>query len=214
MNKKKILLITLIVISSIFTIFSIFKNTYAYDYKDYDYTLFYKEDSNQLSEDIKKYISDIDYLIYNNSEFSVYDNLSDNYEFMVDFAIDYICMHKDKYKEKIVLLEPYKYIDKHHYNKSTNEYIDIDTIYDITNKYFGVKDFVILNKNVNIINKYISLSSTTKNKIYLEIERINIIEENDKVIASIKYKNDIETNYIYTFKINNNILKIYNVEVR
>ena len=32
--------------------------------------------------------------------------------------------------------------------------------------------------------------------------------------ASIKYTNDLSTNYIYTFIIDNNILKLSNVEVR
>lgn len=213
MNNKKMLLL-LGFFLFVFIVFNIFKNTYAYDYKDYDYTLFYKDNESELTEDIKKYISGIDYLIYNNSEFSTYETLNDNYEFMVNFAIDYISMNKYKYKDNIVLLEPYKYLDKHHNNKVTNEYIDIDTIYDVTNKYFGVKDFTILNNNINIIDKYISLSGTTKNKINLEIDSASISKDNDIITAAIKYKNDSETDYIYTFKINNNILKIYNVEVR
>ena len=213
MNNKKMLLL-LGFFLFVIIVFNIFKNTYAYDYKDYDYTLFYKDNESELTEDIKKYISDIDYLIYNNSEFSTYETLNDNYEFMVNFAIDYISMNKYKYKDNIVLLEPYKYLDKHHNNKVTNEYIDIDTIYDVTNKYFGVKDFTILNNNINIIDKYISLSGTTKNKINLEIDSARISKDNDIITAAIKYKNDSETDYIYTFKINNNILKIYNVEVR
>ncbi len=212
--KKKIFLITLIVITSIFIIFSIFKNTYAYDYKDYDYTLFYKEDREELTGDIEKYIYDIDYLIYNNSNFSIYDSLTDNYEFMVDFAIDYISAHKDKYQDKIVLLEAFKYTDNHYHDKVTNEYIDIDTIYDITNKYFGIKDFLILNDNINMIDKYISLSSNTNKSIYLNIYSINIEEKEDLVFVYVKYINDLDTNYIYTFKIDNNILKLSNVEVR
>lgn len=213
MNNKKILIILSISLS-IFIIFSIFKSTYAYDYSTYDYTLFYKEDNKELTKDIKNYLSDIDYLIYNNSKFTIYDNLNDNYEFMVNFAIDYILMHKDKYQDNIVLLEPYKYTDNHHNSKVTNEYVDISTIYDITNKYFGIKDFIILNNNVNIINKYISLSGTTNRKINLEIDSININKSNDHLVAVIKYKNDLETNYIYTFIISDNVLKIYNVEVR
>jgi len=211
---KKIILVILVVISSILIIYSIFKKTYAYDYKDYDYTLFYKEDREELTSDIERYIYDIDYLIYNNSDFSIYDSLTDNYEFMVDFAIDYISTHKDKYQDKIVLLEAFKYTDNHYQDKITNEYIDIDTIYDITNKYFGIKDFLILNDNINIIDKYISLSSNTNNDIDLDIYSIDIIEDSSVVQASIKYTNDLNTNYIYTFKIDNNILKLSNVEVR
>ena len=211
---KKILLIILIMISSVFIIFNIFKKTYAYDYKDYDYTLFYKKDKEELASDIKKYIYDIDYLIYNNSNFSVYDRLTDNYEFMVNFAIDYINTHKDKYQDKVVLLETFKYKDNYYHDKVTNEYIDIDTIYDITNKYFGIKDFLILNDNINKIDKYISLSGNTSKDIDLDICSVDIEELDSVVQASIKYTNDSEANYIYTFRIDNNILKLSNVEVR
>lgn len=211
---KKIILVILVVISSILIIYSIFKKTYAYDYKDYDYTLFYKKDKEELTNDIKNYIGDIDYLIYNNSDFSIYNNLSDNYEFMVNFAIDYISTHKDKYQDKIVLLETFKYTDEYNHNKVTNEYIDIDTIYDITNKYFGIKDFLILNDNINIIDKYISLSGNTSKDIDLDIYSVDIEEMGSVVQANIKYTNDSSTNYIYTFRIDNNILKLSNVEVR
>lgn len=210
---KKVLLVTLLVISSTFIIFSIFKNTYAYDYKDYDYTLFYKENKEELSNDIKKYINDIDYIIYNDSDFSIYNYLNDNYEFMVDFAIDYISTHKDKYQDKIILLETFKYMDNNSHSKVTNEYIDLDTLYDITNKYFGVKDFLILNDNINIIDKYISLSSNINTNISLNIDNINIEENGNLVITHVKYVNDLETDYIYTFKIIDNTLKLYNVEV-
>lgn len=211
---KKILLIILIMISSVFIIFNIFKKTYAYDYKDYDYTLFYKEDKEELTGDIKKYIYDIDYLIYNNSDFSIYDSLSDNYEFMVDFAIDYISTHKDRYQDKIVLLEAFKYTDNRYHDKVTNEYIDIDTIYDITDKYFGIKDFLILNDNINKIDKYISLSGNTSKDIDLDIYSVDIEEKDNNLLVNIKYENDLTTNYIYTFRIDNNILTLSNVEVR
>ena len=213
MNNKKMLLL-LGFFLFVIIVFNIFKNTYAYDYKDYDYTLFYKDNESELTEDIKKYISDIDYLIYNNSEFSTYETLNDNYEFMVNFAIDYISMNKYKYKDNIVSISIYSFVTLLLWCLSKYLYGSNKTIYDVTNKYFGVKDFTILNNNINIIDKYISLSGTTKNKINLEIDSASISKDNDIITADIKYKNDSETDYIYTFKINNNILKIYNVEVR
>ena len=109
MNNKKMLLL-LGFFLFVIIVFNIFKNTYAYDYKDYDYTLFYKDNESELTEDIKKYISDIDYLIYNNSEFSTYETLNDNYEFMVNFAIDYISMNKYKYKDNIVSISIYSFV--------------------------------------------------------------------------------------------------------
>ena len=209
--KDKYLLLILFVISLIGLI--IYSNkSYAY-IDNYDYTLFYKEDNNELSNNIKVYLKDVDYLIYNNSDYTSYNTLSDNYEFMVNFALDYIYLNKDKYKDNIVIKDNYNYIDRYNNRLSTNEYISIDIIYDITYKYFGKKDFIILNNNVNIIDNYISLSSNKFIIPNLEINNISISKEEDKVIAKVKYTNDDNTTYKFIFNNDGEILKISNVEV-
>ena len=209
--KGKYLLLILFIISLIGLI--IYSNkSYAY-IDNYDYTLFYKEDNNELSNNIKVYLNDIDYLIYNNSDYTTYNTLSDNYEFMVNFALDYISVNKDKYKDNILIKDNYNYIDRYNNRLSTNEYISINTIYDITYKYFGKKDFIILNNNVNIIDNYISLSSNKFINPNLEINKISISKENNKVIAKIKYSNDNNTTYNFIFDNIDGLLKITNVEV-
>ena len=209
--KGKYLLLLLFIISLIGVI--IYSNkSYAYT-DNYDYTLFYKEDYNELENNIKVYLKDIDYLIYNNSDYTTYNTLSDNYEFMINFALDYISINKDKYNDKIVIKDNYNYIDRYNNSLSTNEYISIDTIYDITYKYFGKKDFIILNDNVNVIDNYISLSSNKFIIPNLEINNISISKEEDKVIAKIKYVNDNNTTYNFIFNNIDGILKITNVEV-
>lgn len=209
--KGKDLLLLLFIISLIGVI--IYSNkSYAYT-DNYDYTLFYKEDYNELENNIKVYLKDIDYLIYNNSDYTTYNTLSDNYEFMINFALDYISINKDKYNDKIVIKDNYNYIDRYNNSLSTNEYISIDTIYDITYKYFGKKDFIILNDNVNVIDNYISLSSNKFIIPNLEINNISISKEEDKVIAKIKYVNDNNTTYNFIFNNIDGILKITNVEV-
>ena len=209
--KDKYLLLILFIISLIGLI--IYSNkSYAY-IDNYDYTLFYKEDNNELSNNIKVYLKDVDYLIYNNSDYTSYNTLSDNYEFMVNFALDYIYLNKDKYKDNIVIKDNYNYIDRYNNRLSTNEYISIDIIYDITYKYFGKKDFIILNNNVNIIDNYISLSSNKFIIPNLEINNISISKEEDKVIAKVKYTNDDNTTYKFIFNNDGEILKISNVEV-
>lgn len=209
--KGKYLLLILFIISLIGLI--IYSNkSYAY-IDNYDYTLFYKEDNKELSNNIKVYLKNVDYLIYNNSDYTTYNTLSDNYEFMVNFALDYISINKDKYKDNIVIKDNYNYIDRYNNRLSTNEYISINTIYDITNKYFGKKDFIILNNNVNIIDNYISLSSNKFINPNLEINTISISKENNKVIAKIKYVNDNNTTYRFIFDNIDGILKITNVEV-
>ena len=209
--KGKYLLLLLFIISLIGVI--IYSNkSYAYT-DNYDYTLFYKEDYNELENNIKVYLKGVDYLIYNNSDYTTYNTLSDNYEFMVNFALDYISINKDKYNDKIVIKDNYNYIDRYNNSLSTNEYISIDTIYDITYKYFGKKDFIILNDNVNVIDNYISLSSNKFIIPNLEINNISISKEEDKVIAKIKYVNDNNTTYNFIFNNIDGILKITNVEV-
>ena len=209
--KGKYLLLLLFIISLIGVI--IYSNkSYAYT-DNYDYTLFYKEDYNELENNIKVYLKDVDYLIYNNSDYTTYNTLSDNYEFMINFALDYISINKDKYNDKIVIKDNYNYIDRYNNSLSTNEYISIDTIYDITYKYFGKKDFIILNDNVNVIDNYISLSSNKFIIPNLEINNISISKEEDKVIAKIKYVNDNNTTYYFIFNNIDGILKITNVEV-
>ena len=209
--KGKYLLLLLFIISLIGVI--IYSNkSYAYT-DNYDYTLFYKEDYNELENNIKVYLKDIDYLIYNNSDYTTYNTLSDNYEFMINFALDYISINKDKYNDKIVIKDNYNYIDRYNNSLSTNEYISIDTIYDITYKYFGKKDFIILNDNVNVIDNYISISSNKFIIPNLEINNISISKEEDKVIAKIKYVNDNNTTYYFIFNNIDGILKITNVEV-
>lgn len=209
--KVKYLLLILFIISLIGII--IYSNkSYAYT-DNYDYTLFYKEDNKELENNIKVYLNDIDYLIYNNSDYTSYNTLSDNYEFMVNFALDYISINKDKYKDNIVIKDNYNYIDRYNNHLSTNEYISIDTIYDITYKYFGKKDFIILNDNVNIIDNYISLSSNKFIVPNLEINKISISKDNNIVIAKIKYNNDNNTTYNFIFDNIDGILRITNVEV-
>ena len=212
MKDKYLLLSLFVIVLSGIIIYGMNNKTYAYQ-DNYDYTLFYKENSYELENNIKVYLNDIDYLIYNNSDYTTYNTLSDNYEFMVNFALDYIYLNKDKYKDNIIIKDKYNYIDRFNNHLSTNEYINIDIIYDITYKYFGKKDFIILNNNVNIINNYISLSSNKFIIPDLEIGSISISKEEDKVIARIKYTNDNNTIYKFIFNNIDGILRISNVEV-
>lgn len=209
--KNKVLVIFIIIIM-IFLCHMLTKETYSFDYDNYDYTLFFNEDKNILTEDIKKYISDIDYIIYYNSNYELYDKLNNNYDFMVNFAIDYIVNNIDRYQDDIVLLDNYTYYDKYYNKITTNKYINIDKIYDITYKYFNVKDFIILNKNTNIINNYIALASSNYKNNYLKVKDVSLSINNDDIVCYVRYENN-DSNYIYKFKNYNNVLKLENVGV-
>ena len=71
-------------------IYFVTNNTYAYQYNVDNYTLFYKNNKDELESDIKKYIDDIDDLLIANSSYELSNNLSENYIFLVNFAMDYI----------------------------------------------------------------------------------------------------------------------------
>lgn len=192
-------------------IYFVTDNTYAYQYNVDNYTLFYKDNKDELESDIKKYIDDIDDLLIANSSYELSDNLSENYIFLVNFAMDYIINNYEVYKEKIIKLDKYKYIDRDLNEKIVDDYIDIEEIYNITFKYFGIKNFQIINDNVNIIDNYISLTDYTERRFKLKISSISISYDNNKVLANVLYDNDCK--YLYTFNNYNNVLKINNIEV-
>lgn len=203
--------IIIICISVFFSLHLILDNTYAYQYKFNNYTLFYKDNKDELEKNIKKYIDDIDDLLIANSSYELSDNLSENYMFLVNFAIDYIIDNYENYKKKIIKLDKYRYIDRELNEKVVDDYVDIEEIYNITFKYFGVKDFQIINDNVNIIDNYISLTDYTEKRFKLKISSISISYDNNKVLANVLYDNNYK--YLYIFNNYNNVLKISNVEV-
>lgn len=128
---NKVLFVSLVMIVSLCFI-SLFDNTYAYSYDIENGILFYKEDSDELENDINKYIGYIDDYIIANSSYEMSDYLDENYDFLVNFANDYVINNREYYSE-------YLYDDN----------IRLSTIYKITDKYFGIRDFYI----DNIYNK-------------------------------------------------------------
>ena len=192
-------------------IYFVTNNTYAYQYNVDNYTLFYKNNKDELESDIKKYIDDIDDLLIANSSYELSDNLSENYIFLVNFAMDYIINNYEVYKEKIIKLDKYEYVDRDLNEKIVDDYIDIEEIYNITFKYFGIKNFQIINDNVNIIDNYISLTDYTERRFKLKISSISISYDNNKVLVNVLYDNDCK--YLYTFNNHNNVLKINNIEI-
>ena len=211
--KKYIYLLGCCILSIIIIclIYFVTDNTYAYQYNVDNYTLFYKNNKDELESDIKKYIDDIDDLLIANSSYELSDNLSENYIFLVNFAMDYIINNYEVYKEKIIKLDKYEYVDRDLNEKIVDDYIDIEEIYNITFKYFGIKNFQIINDNVNIIDNYISLTDYTERRFKLKISSISISYDNNKVLANVLYDNDCK--YLYTFNNYNNVLKINNIEV-
>ncbi len=211
MNHKKTLAISLLIVTISIIVIYIANNSFAYEYQITDYTLFYKENQSELKTDIINYIGDIDDYLIPNSSYLHSIILAENYDFLTNFAIDYIINHQEGYGDKIVTLTSYTYDDIDNQSHLTDKYIDIEEIYKLTSKYFGITDYYIINNNVHTIDNYVSLSDYTERLFLANIADITITKNDDMLIAVISYDNN--DTYKYTFKIINNVLKIYNIEV-
>ena len=208
MEHKKIAVI--IIIISLIIIY-IANNSFAYEYQTTNYTLFYKENGEELKENIKTYIGDIDDYLIPNSSYLHSDILTENYDFITNFAIDYIISNREIYTDKIIDSVVFTYKDSDNQTHETSKYIDISEIYKITDKYFGISDYYIINNNVNIIDNYVSLSDYTDRLFRAKIKDLSIDKINNMIVAEVNYDNGDK--YKYTFRILDNVLKIYNIEV-
>lgn len=212
MDKKDIIFITSAIITITILIFFIINKTYAYEYTTDNTNLIYKENEEELEEDIKIYLNKIDNILIPNTVYTNSNILIENYEFLTYFAIDYILSNYEVYKDKITTLENFSYTTKYGEDVIINEYIKVEEIYKITKKYFNIDYYYITNKDVAIINDYISLTNYNDNIFKLEINDVEIIENIDKIKVEVNYENN--TNYIYTFINTNNNLTIENIEVK
>ena len=206
MKKTKYLLNILIVLNLLVCIYYLLAESKAYEYSNNNYTLFYKEDKEELEDNIKKYLQEIDNILITNTNFTQADTLIENYDYMVNFAMDYIMNNKEYYQNEIQVFGDFIYEDSDKQLKITNEFIKIDTIYKITDKYFGIRDFKITNPNIKIIDDKISIINNSGDSFSDIIKKVEIKESDNYITA-------YASNYIYTFWKKNNVLKLYNIEV-
>lgn len=208
---KRLFLGLLLIISILYLSGKIFGTSFAYSYEIDNSVLFYKDDYDALADDIKVYLGYIDDYIISNSSFLYADELSGNYDFLVNFALDYVIYNIDNYSESIVVYDDCRYIDRLGLESVTSNYVDIGVIYEITNKYFGIKDFSVINDNVCMVNNYISLSDYTSDKFELNIDNVVVSGSDSDIVAEVVY--DSGDKYLYIFFIDNNVLKLKDVEV-
>lgn len=186
-------------------------DSFAYSYLLDKSVLFYKEDVNELKSDICDYLEELDDIIIPNSSFLYSDVLGDNYDFLVNFAIDYVLHHKEAYQDEIKTMDFYSYYDRDGNFLKTNQYVAVDVIYEITDRFFGIRDFVMIHDNAVIRDGYLSLSDYSKDDFNLEIQDVSIQIVDNMVLARVSYAGHFQ--YVYTFSNVNKILKIRNVEV-
>lgn len=189
----------------IIIIYLVIDNTYAINEEEYsniiNINLELKNNNNYelLKEEIYNYIDLIDNTLI---PLVTTDNLNNNYEFMTNFAVNFILDNYDYYKSKIEILDNYTYTNDYNNTYNTNNYIDVSYIYDITYKLFNKRDYLITNEYFSIIDNKVSLIRLNDYNFKMEIDKIlNINNEDNNLVVEVKYKN-IDLIYKYIFIIN------------
>ncbi len=209
--KRNELLVGIFIIFVIFFCFNIISNvTFAYHYDSDYYTLFYKDNMQELKDDMKKYLDDYGGLFIVNTDYSYSDVLTKNYNYLVYFACDYILKNRDRYIDDIVHMDSFSYYSNRYVRKSTDEYVPIELVYTITDKFFGIRDFKIINDDVKIIDDYVSLIEYADDTFLNKLIDVDIREKDDNVLVYAKYDYG---NYLFTFFKKYHVLKLYNIEV-
>lgn len=208
---RKICLVMFLFIGIAIVSSGLLNTSFAYFYDIDNSVLFYKENNEELEEDIKVYLSYIDDYLITNSSYLYGDKLSDNYDFLVNFALDFVLNNREYYEEYIIERSNCDYINKYGISNSTNSYVELEEIYKLTDKYFGIRDFSVINDNVCIDNSYISLSDYDDKSFDYEISNVVVNINNSDIIALVDYENG--NSFLYSFYNDHNVLKLVNVEV-
>ena len=201
MDKKYVLFTVTLCMLGI-TLFVGNKGSYANDNvveDNFNINLEYNEDRNILKNDLFNYIDLIDNSLFVMSSFNMSDTLNENYDFLMDFAISFILNNEEIYKDDIVLGDEYVYIDDFGNKYSTNKYVDMELIYEITNSIFGKRDYVVINNYLDIKNDLVPLLLIKDNVSFMDIDNIiDVYLFGNKYNVYVKYK-DIDLEYIYVF---------------
>jgi len=187
------------------------RNTYAYSYEVDELILFYEEDKERLESNIKLYLEEVDDLLIANSKYDYSEVLVENYDFLVYFAMDYILRYYESYQERIKIGDEFTYRDKIMASKISDRYVSLEDVYEITDKYFGVRDFAIINHDVVVVDDNISLIDYTEELFLLNIEDVIVNVQEDMVYANVYYEGG--QCLVYRFLNQLGVLKLKNIEV-
>lgn len=159
--------------------------------------LYDNKDSEVLKNELYNYIDLVDNIIIPNATYEVYDKLSDNYEFLTKFAISLILDNSEYYD--VIIGDNYIYRNEYGIEYSTNKYVSIDMIYEITNSVFGIDYYYIVNDYLDIKNDLVPLLEIDEHSFDMNIDSItNIIYNDDCIDVYVKYI-DMDIEYIYRF---------------
>ena len=212
--KNKFVVGSLVLVIIVFLFVSIFRGSYANEEMDtIKLDLFYNSNEEIFKDEIESFIDLVDENIIVNSSFNLSDVLNENYDFLTRFVISFV-LDNQKYFD-IVYGDTYIYEDEYGGKYTTDKYISVDTLYDITNKIFGVEYYYILDRNL-VVNEMLALVDLPDNdrEINMEIDNINYVDVGngnyDVYVGYIDYAFD----YVYTFNIiDDNRLVISNLSI-
>lgn len=148
--------------------------------------------------EVYNFIDLIDDSLLPTATYNMSDKLNDNYDFLTIFAINFILNNEEYYKDSIITKEDYTYtINNNTY--TTNKYIDINKIYDITYNILGKNNYYILNDYLKIEDNIVPLLLLDKYPFIMELETIsNVVYFSNNYEISVKYKNtDLTYKYIF-----------------
>ena len=201
MDKKNIIVIVTLFMLGV-TLFVGDKKSFANDNvieDNFNLNLEYNEDKNIFKNDLYNYIDLIDNSLFAMSSFNMSDTLNENYDFLIDFAISFILSNEEQYKDDIIIGEEYVYIDDFGNKYTSNRYVNIELIYDITNSIFGKRDYVVINEQINVNNDLVPLLLIKDNVSFMDISEISDYSLfGNKYNVYVKYR-DIDLEYIYVF---------------
>ena len=215
--KKCFLILMLIMGIGGILIFNIFKKSLATEVDDVDnfnIKLSYNEDVNVFKNDLFNFIDLIDNSLFSMSSYNMSNELNENYDFLTNFAISLILNNEDVYKDDILYGDEYVYEDDWGNKYTTNKYIDEDIIYDITNNVFGKTNYMILNEQLRVNDKFIPLLLIKEDNIFMEIDEIlDIVKFSNEYNVYVGYKN-VDFVYIYKFLNIDGRLFVINVDIK
>lgn len=192
MKKKVFIIIFILVISITFII----KRTLGTSELTQINTAFIYDEKN-LKENLTSYIDLIDDSIIPQSSYIYSNTLSENYDFLVNFAIAHILKYREYYSDIIITGKNYQYI-KNGITYVTNEYVKKEDIYKITNDVFGKEYYYIINEQLKDDNLIMLLLLDDK-EFKMKIDKItNIIKIGNLYEVYVKYQ-DVDFDYIYLF---------------
>lgn len=207
MKKIIILILTIFLLTFLF-----YKGTYSLEeVESFNMEIYDNKDINILRSDMLDFVDLVDSSIIRNSSFNLSSKLNENYDFLTMFAISFILEYEEEFD--VIYDDDYTYIDQYGIEYVSNKYVDIDTIYEVTNKILGVEYYLIMDDNLLVDDKVVLIDFGYR-EFDMEIDKIINIDIGNKYYDVYVEYIDNELDYVYRFEeVDNNRLIISNLSV-